>query len=716
MAMSRYLRSGTQSFPVSGQGNFPLNALLARYTLNLLAHSPLHTEFLEMVCDFSDGGRMVDAVEGVFAEVLSPDQVEMLRAVEDADDLIRYLRMLLEKKGTAGIEKKLRERLAHGIQSNLPPMPSAESAYEHRKSRLMATLSLAAEDMRVLECAVCYQAGGVFERYCDQYPASEWAALFSVALDMPVHAVQPRFVRGGTLDSKGLLEVQKNNIQVSEPVFNFLFGLADDFLCEGEFSIADGSVFPLDTFPVPPEEMDLLLGTLRNPAPCHLFFYGRPGTGKTELAKALAVHAGRPAFLVKGGFDGNELNRRGAIMATLGRAPKGAVIVIDEADGLLNTATLFVRKQVDKGWINNFMDECRHKVIWIANKCGAIESSVLRRFSYSLEFKKFTAVQREHAWRTQLDGHALQGVVDRPMIRRLAREYEVDAGGIASALKATEMVFPGSPSPAGEVEKTLGRLLAHHEKLSGIERGKKKLNRLTAHYDPSVLHTDFPVADLLAALQRGAGSGSGASVLFWGLPGTGKTELAKYLAQELGRELLVKRMSDLQSMWVGQTEKQIAEAFDEAEREGAILFLDEADSLILDRQTAVRSWESSQTNELLTQIENFSGICICCTNLLDRLDEAVLRRFIWKIKFLPLTDEGKGKLYRKYFQPQGRLPAAVKRALQEIRDLTPGDFKTVRLKYRDAEPAPGNECLLAALRQEVAMKRTRTSAPIGFAG
>jgi len=113
-------------------------------------------------------------------------------------------------------------------------------------------------------------------------------------------------------------------------------------------------------------------------------------------------------------------------------------------------------------------------------------------------------------------------------------------------------------------------------------------------------------------------------------------------------------------------------------------------------------------------MENFKGICICCTNLLDNLDEAALRRFTWKIKFLPLTTDGKEKLFRKYFQPKGRLSAEIRDALKEIRDLTPGDFKTVwqSQQYRSEGASPLDS--VKALKQEVSYKRTRTSS-IGFA-
>src|SRR5690606_37517536 len=96
---------------------------------------------------------------------------------------------------------------------------------------------------------------------------------------------------------------------------------------------------------------------------------------------------------------------------------------------------------------------------------------------------------------------------------------------------------------------------------------------------------------------------------------------------------VVKRTSDLISCYVGQSEKNIAAAFSEAEQQGAILFMDEADSLFINRADAYRSWEVSQTNELLCQMENFSGVLICATNFSEHMDPAVMRRFTFKVGF-----------------------------------------------------------------------------------
>ena len=716
---SRTRPLGKQNFPTFSHANLPVDVLVSRYTLNLLPTTPLNSEFLEMVFNLIGLNAGIQAVSDAFQPFIAQTKIKQIRNEKDNDSLVYRALDTLEDQETLSMEDALRGSLAKSLRNRAPILPE-DSDYRKRILRFRALLGLNDEDIAVLECFAIYRVDRKFERYCDSFPSSDWIAMIATALDMTPAAVRGKAARGGTLASKGLISIGNRNLTTDDAVFEYLSGLMEDFLSSNDYSIVEQSTFPMESFPVLEKERHLLVETLRNPAPCHLFFYGRPGTGKTELAKALAAESGRQAFLVKYRDEGDEKDRRGAITATFGMAPSDAVVIIDEADVLLNTATMFARKMVDKGWINNFMDECRHKVIWIANETGSIETSVLRRFSYSLEFKKFTAPQRLSAWKVQLTGHPLCKSIPSEMIGRLAREYEVEAGGIASALKATESILADRQPEAAEIEKTLGSFLEHHEKLSGVRRQKKKLNRLSPNYDVEALNTDLPPTDLIAALRaREKNSTNGrhalpANIMFWGLPGTGKTEFAKYVAQELGKELLVKRMSDLQSMWVGETEKQIAAAFDEAEREGAVLFLDEADSLILDRKTASRSWESSQTNEVLTQMENFNGICICCTNLLDGLDEAALRRFTWKIKFLPLTAEGAESLFRKYFQPSGRLSGEVKTALRAIRDLTPGDFKTVWQQQQYSGGKSLGLDVVNALKQEVSYKRSRSARPIGF--
>src|SRR5947209_12802199 len=89
----------------------------------------------------------------------------------------------------------------------------------------------------------------------------------------------------------------------------------------------------------------------------------------------------------------------------------------------------------------------------------------------------------------------------------------------------------------------------------------------------------------------------------------------------------------------------MAAMFDEAESEQAILLLDEADSFLQDRRGAQRTYEVTEVNEMLQGMERFDGIFVCTTNLLESLDQAALRRFTFKIKFMPLTSEQREQMF-----------------------------------------------------------------------
>jgi SpoVK/Ycf46/Vps4 family AAA+-type ATPase len=208
------------------------------------------------------------------------------------------------------------------------------------------------------------------------------------------------------------------------------------------------------------------------------------------------------------------------------------------------------------------------------------------------------------------------------------------------------------------------------------------------------------------------------NLLFYGPPGTDKSELARYIADRFDREIICKRVSDLQSKWVGEGEKNIKRAFEEAEAEGAILIIDEADSLLFNRERAVRSWEISFTNEFLTQMERYRGILVCTTNRMKDLDDASIRRFNHKLKFGYLLPEGNAIFYEKLLAGLIETPMSKKSEteLKRIPNLTPGDFKTVRDRFSFC---PGEELdhgmLLAALEDESRIKEKHSnSAKIGF--
>ena len=200
------------------------------------------------------------------------------------------------------------------------------------------------------------------------------------------------------------------------------------------------------------------------------------------------------------------------------------------------------------------------------------------------------------------------------------------------------------------------------------------------------------------------------NILLYGPPGTGKTEFVRHIARTLGRNLIVRRASDLLGMFVGQTEANIAAAFEEAERTKSILFFDEADSFLRDRTGAMQGHEVSKVNEILTRMENFKGIFIAATNFESTLDTASRRRFALKLGFGYLKPEGIRHIWNVFF-PNVECPKAV----TELPLLTPGDFNAVngRLRFLP-ESAKCAERIETELRKELSAKDSHAGRSMGF--
>ena len=200
----------------------------------------------------------------------------------------------------------------------------------------------------------------------------------------------------------------------------------------------------------------------------------------------------------------------------------------------------------------------------------------------------------------------------------------------------------------------------------------------------------------------------------YGPPGTGKTAYGRWLAQQLGVPLLVKRASDLKSKWLGESEKNIAKAFREAQNDGAILLIDEVDSFLQDRRRAQHNWEVSEVNEMLTQMESFSGVFVASTNLMEGLDQAALRRFDLKVKFDFLrADQAWGLLLRHCEGLGLQQPLPEERVrISRLVSLTPGDFAAVVRQHR-FRPITSAATLIAALEAECAVKQG-TNRAVGF--
>ena len=183
----------------------------------------------------------------------------------------------------------------------------------------------------------------------------------------------------------------------------------------------------------------------------------------------------------------------------------------------------------------------------------------------------------------------------------------------------------------------------------------------------------------------------------------------------LNTKVVVKMGSDILNMYVGGTEQNIRRAFDEAEAEKAILFMDEIDGLVQSRERAMRSWEVTQVNELLHCMENFNGVMIGATNFSTNLDSAILRRFTFKLEFDYLDERGKKIFFERMFGT--KLTPEEYHELTKIPMLAPGDFRTVRQSFFYLGGEVSNRDYIAALARESDAKSANSFAPkskIGF--
>jgi SpoVK/Ycf46/Vps4 family AAA+-type ATPase len=157
--------------------------------------------------------------------------------------------------------------------------------------------------------------------------------------------------------------------------------------------------------------------------------------------------------------------------------------------------------------------------------------------------------------------------------------------------------------------------------------------------------------------------------------------------------------------------------FAQAERDGAVLLLDEADSFLQDRRGAARHHEVTEVNEMLQGMERFRGVFICTTNLMDQIDAAALRRFAFKVKFLPLRRAQREAMFvqEALAGDAQALTRAQCERLAPLDQLCLGDFASVQRQARILAETPDAESFLSQLEAEHRLKpEVRERRSMGF--
>ncbi len=672
-------------------------AFLRRYARGLLGDYHVTDDFTGFLLTLVPEGELIDLMAGI-AELLAEDIAEnddlrdcleatverkerpMLPAIRQIEELFLYIDGSEQRPAIlARVEEALGE--SGGADENaLDAIP----AYQ----QLARVFKLDRDDLKILSFLFAVSSWDSLENLVSDWTVQEFYHGVSLATGVALEKCQKGFTPRSLLITCNLVESSRRQpgvYGITDCLASYLTMTGQQHLHESLLTEETEKAYKLDSFCVDELRRGTIIDLIKGSVPSHILLYGKEGSGKTEFAKALAEAAGKKLLKFTQGEDCFNL-----ALVTASIDNREAVLLVDEADELLSTAPspffgLFGKPQTPKARVNDILDNAQCSVIWIVNRVRQIDASTRRRFSFSLEFS----------------------ALPPPAIRNLAREY-------IAALPLSESLRESIISLTGNYGLTAASLRYLRDTLTSIvdkgESDERTLARVRSLFESNVrlltgslppraetnpaytmeaLNVSVPAERLLAsvrrAIQRAEARESGGApreraglrFLFHGQSGTGKTEFARFIAEELGKPLLIKRASDILSPWVGVAEQNVSALFKEAEDSHSILLIDEADSFFYDRQKATRSWERSLVNEFLTRMEDFSGILICATNLPSVLDAALARRFHETVEFHPLSLDGIPLLLGRYY-PEITFSEEQIFTLYTQGTLTAGDFGSLK--------------------------------------
>lgn len=210
--------------------------------------------------------------------------------------------------------------------------------------------------------------------------------------------------------------------------------------------------------------------------------------------------------------------------------------------------------------------------------------------------------------------------------------------------------------------------------------------------------------------QRGICTGTGLMALFSGSPGTGKTMASEAIAEQLQLPLYKVNLANIASKWIGETEKHLAQLFDDVEQNNGILFFDEADA-IFGRRSQVESSNDKNANMgvsyLLQRVESFSGLLILATNFKANLDRAFLRRLQFSIEFIRPDQQARQELWQRWADKIPLAPQLTPVQLAEQLEMTGAQIRNIAqqamalaLAANEQQPLITPALLLQAIRRE----------------
>lgn len=628
------------------------------------------------------------------------------------------------------LKAKLVRLLAHfgkpGVRKALP------RTLEMNVDRLSGVLRLSPAGRKLVAFVIMLENVRLLARgtvLLDKLSTSDLYGTLEEILELPESSIRRELRYDSPLIRSGVVTMKRRGrhllpemLQTLSPEFSErmmtetggdLSAFKDMFFCSRPATLVRGDFLHVE------RQLEILLALLRRNGTSastgiNVLVYGRPGVGKTEIARLVAQQAGLSLYEVaSAGREGepvngeHRLNAYRAAVCLLAR--RRNMLMFDEAEDIFGRGTdIFAPQsiaQARKAWMNRALEKNSVPTFWLTNEIEGIDPAFIRRFSMVIEMPSPS--------RTRM--RTLVQEVAGDLMKPAAMARLAEAANLAPAVitRAAQIVRAVRQDIGDERTEEAMRLLVDG---TLVAQGHAGIMTLAANDACGMYSTQYIAADAdLPKIAEGLRISRRGRLCLYGPPGTGKSAFGRWLSEEIGAPLHVKRISDILSPYVGKSEQQLARVFRDAAAERAVLLLDEVDSFLQDRKGARHSWEVTQVNEMLTQMEAFEGVFIASTNLMDGLDPAAIRRFDLKLKFGFMRKEQSAALLVEYCRALklGEVGAGDTATLESIHNLTPGDFASVARRHSFSSFCNVTE-FVNALLAEARMKREGRVQAMGF--
>ena len=331
----------------------------------------------------------------------------------------------------------------------------------------------------------------------------------------------------------------------------------------------------------------------------------------------------------------------------------------------------------------------------------------------SLKIDLPTIDEQYRIWENEIRAYKTDGSVD---ISELAGEFSFTVGGIKRALRCAEMFAQSETLSAADIKNGCCRSVNSDMGSKAVKincvfgwddivlpEHSKKLMK-TACDQVRYRHKVYDTWGFSGKIAYG----KSVSMIFTGPPGTGKTMAAQIIAGELGLDIYRISLANVVSKYIGETEKNLDEIFEKAKKSKVVLFFDEAD-VLFSKRTEVKDSNDKYSNMesafLLQKIEEYNGIVILATNLVQNFDEAFKRRMKLMIDF-PFPDKARrAEMWRRAFPDKLPLGDIDFEYLVNEFELSGSNIKNIALHSAFLAAAEGSsevgmKHIIAALRNE----------------